>query len=1235
MRFLNLITGGIVRLISLISIAGVLLNVSVAQAQTSVSGLISANTTWRAADGPFVVNADLAIQGNAILTIEAGTVIYMGPNTSVTVLSGSIQAIGSAVTPIKVLSDKVRAGQTPAPGDWNNWLFNNNATPSSLNYVQFDHGKGIKVTSSTLNLNNSQIRNQLGTAISQDLASSLIGTGNSASGNTVNAITVPAGDISATVRWALKGIPYFVQSGVVSVGVSPQIDSISPGSILAGDTVTFTVNGSRLSGASNPTWSITGLSAEMLAGGSATQARIRVFAPITATAGNADLYLLTDAGEVTKSLAITVQRNQPRLDAVTPASVLTLAGVTTLNLTGAFFVPNTRVELDGQALTTTAASATQIQANLPEQTTPGTRQLRLRTPDTLVVGSDLFSNNVAITISQPQVSFDPAQASMVAGLSQAVTLRLPFAAPAGGLAFNLSSTAPAIAGVPSSVSVSAGNTTVSFSIQGVGIGQAQIAVSRTGWVTANLAASVITPPVTLAYTPVTSYLVGVQVGTATAAGNTTATFEPLTSNAVGVLVGSVATTMAPKIGVVGTQVSLQISGQGLNAISNISFVPPEGIVVGIPSVNAAGQLLNLALTIDATAPKSLRRVVLRTADGVVRFIDATQSQFLVAAPAPELESVSPQVIVAGQAATKLSIRGRNLRDITGLRFEPAQGLSTVGSATVNAEGTLLEISALADAAAVSGLRTVIVVAAGGESTAVQSPANTIQVARQIGNAFKDVSSSLVGVVVGSANTQTSSTLDIGPVLSPQVGVMVGSVATTSTQTFDPVNSPLVGVVVGAGAFDLSPKAGVVGTTVTLTIQGSGLNAVTAVRMVPPDGVSVGVPTANGSGTQVSVQMVIAASATKSQRKIVLGTADLNMPTIPFVLESRSQFLVAGPAALLESISPQVLVAGQPQVKLTVRGQNLRDIAGVRFEPAQGITVLGAPSNTADGNAMELTVKVESGALSGARTLIVTTPGGNSSAVPVAGNTIQVAQQIAGPFNDLSSALVGVQVGTATTAYIDPRNGYSQPVGVVVGSMVTGLASAGAIKGTNGNLQLSGVGLDVVSGVQLYPSNLAQASGVTLGAPVISAGGTLASVPYTISATAPSQSYRIVLTSVSGTSTASIPVLSDSATIWRVQTLPVISSFEPLVLQQGRAYDLVVRGSDLAEAQGLVIEPSTGITFENKPLIYTTDALGPKVSFKIIVSPTAATGARIVRLQTPAGLTDGQSATGNTLNVVAP
>ena len=90
----------------------------VTQAATSVSGVISADTTWSLANSPYQVTADVSVTNGATLTIQAGVTVSFDTGNSLTLASGAISARGTAGQPIIFTSTLETAGGISAPGDW-------------------------------------------------------------------------------------------------------------------------------------------------------------------------------------------------------------------------------------------------------------------------------------------------------------------------------------------------------------------------------------------------------------------------------------------------------------------------------------------------------------------------------------------------------------------------------------------------------------------------------------------------------------------------------------------------------------------------------------------------------------------------------------------------------------------------------------------------------------------------------------------------------------------------------------------------------------------------------------------------------------------------------------------------------------------------------------------------------------------------------------------------------------
>ena len=1304
-----------------------------ASADSDVSGSITSDLRWTLAGSPYIVSGQLLIDGGATLTIDAGVTIYMAAAASVVVRNGRILAIGTPTQVSAVRSHKARSGSA-APGDWGLWAFDPGSSGSRLDWVLFEHGQGLRVNGSAPTFNFLDIRNHQGAAITVDLAASPTGVGNQATGNTTNGVLVPAGDITGSVRWGLRGIPYVVASGTLSVGASPRLSSVLPGTIQRGETVTVTATGQRLAGLASASATSSGLTIQVLPGATDTQATLAVTAAGDATLGSLALRLLVDAGELVHPDALLVIPPEPKLTSLSPTEVFANRGDQPLQLVGQNFQQTSVVELDGTPLATTVPSATGAAAVLPNQTTIGNREIRVRTPNALVAGGFQLSNALPLKVVQPAASLSPATVSMFQGNTKVMTLTLPFAAPAGGLEFSLSSSAPLIAGVQATVTVLAGTTSAQFDIRGAGIGAAVVTASRTGWTNVQVPVTVVDPPRRVDFTPIVSPLVGVQIGPVASVAGSTPTYL---ARPVGILVGTSASSMSPKAAVVGTVVTLTVKGTGLSAVSSVRAVPSEGLTFATPQGSADGRELTVQVTVAADAPKTARRIAFSITGGELVFVNPAESQLLVTSPPPVIESITPQVVIAGAAATTLSLRGINFRDVIGARFEPASGLAVLGSPTANADGTRLDVTVLADAGAASGPRTAIVQTAAGESSSVGTAANTVQVARSVGTRFESIASPLVGVQVGNVavapvvssamaapvgvtvgggvlsmlpkagtrgqslsltlrgnGLQAVTAVSLAPLTgitlgspvvsadgrelvvrldidfnapdtvrevtlvtaagrmpfavpgdnlfkvdlivgtrfesmaSPIVGVQIGPLPSTTISS-GPYQALPVGLLVGAAARSLLPDAGVVDTSVTLTVQGEGLSAVTGVAASPSDGLSFGSHSVSADGRQLTVPLAIASNAPKTSRRIQLRTAT---GEIQFINPAESLFLVTAPVPRVESITPQVVVAGQAATKLTVRGVNFRDIADVRFEPATGLAAVGTPTLNADGTLLEVNVQAAANASSGPRTLILVAAAGESSAVATAANTVQVARSAGTRFASVLSPLVGVQVGPQVSGNTVPNFASAVPAGLIVGPVLTGKLPMGSVKGVSGEWQFTGANLQNLDGVRLIGPDGAVASaatsGVTIGRPVVAADGRSARVPYTVAPSASSRTYRV--DGMAGTQPLAHLYLAQAS--WEVLDEASISSVGPVTLTPGLSVSFVVRGQNLARVTEVVFEPATGIQVSSA-LTWATDNYGERLTVQLLIAPDAPTTTRVVRLRTAAGLTTDTPTFGNVVSVM--
>lgn len=489
-------------------------------------------------------------------------------------------------------------------------------------------------------------------------------------------------------------------------------------------------------------------------------------------------------------------------------------------------------------------------------------------------------------------------------------------------------------------------------------------------------------------TPIASALVGVRVGEAPATAGPTAT-GPVLARA-GVLVGAGATGLSPRAGVVGTELLLEVGGHGLQAVQSASLWPAEGLTLGAPSSNAEGTRLSLPLQVAADAPRGPRRLVLATASGAVPFTLPGADRFEVVAPVPELLSITPQVWPAGQSVA-VSVRGRHLLGVSGVELSPPAGIS-VSNLNASADGSSLSFTAQVAADAPNGVRGLIVSTTAGRSSEALRPGNTVQVVQTAGASLTPIASSLVGVQVGAPPAPVNPSL---PYLlnAARVGVTVNTVPAPQSRSETP-HARAVGVLVGPGALSLSPASpdGLLkGSSGSVVLRGHGLGAVTRVLSTQA-GVSAGAPVANAEGTQLVVPLSVAADAPSGAVGLSLLAGE-GGPPLPVVGSAALSLHVGALPSAQHSVSPIVLEQGK-RLTLTVRGEGLRDVFAMEFEPAAGIAVGPGGArlqweSDGFGEKLSVPIAIEADAPLGPRVLRLRVPGALSSGEPVPANTLEV------------------------------------------------------------------------------------------------------------------------------------------------------------------------------------------------------------------------------------------------------
>ena len=1119
-----------------------------ALAATLVSGAVTTNTSWTLAQSPYQVTADVVIQNGAMLTIDPGVTVGFDSGTNLTIGVGALNVRGTAGQPILFTSSLEVAGSNPTAGDWGQIRFLDltNDAASIIEHAGIRYGHGITIQSASPTFNYLQIDSNLGAAISIDLNSSPKGIGNQASGNTLNGISVPPGDVLGTVTWGIKGIPYVVETGVVSVGTTPAISTLNLSEIQQGESLNALISGTRLSGAQSVGISTAGTTAIVQSGATDTIVPIQISASPSATLGSADIDLQVAAGRPSLPGALQIIQPQPSVTNLDPGSVYANQAGIVLNITGKNFVPESVIRLDGADMTTIYGSATSLSTTLP-LLAAGNKSVTVAQPDPLSTGNFLVSKPSILSVTVPPLAMSPASLSQIQGIAINLTVTLPFAAPTGGVVVNLLSSAPSIATVPASITIAEGATSAIFPVTTVGVGVATITASSASFNQALAQVQSLTPP-TLTVTSAkleevsgNKFLLAVNSSGSAGAGglvvnlsssdpavatvpatvtipaglktvnvqvNAVATgTATITVQANGYINGSAALTVRPAIqnmtvsplpvaippDNVPRKITLELAA--LDAIdhtftasvTNATVASIGATSVSIPAGQLTAQLLVTGIKDGSTSIKlvssTLGTVVVPvyvTAEysginmsyaplvGVFKEsatpVTPPTNNALVSSSSVGvafgkfITGMSPDILTIGTGPTAVTINGEGLQSATSIGISPADGL-TVGSFSINPDGKSMTVPVTVAANAPTTLRQVVVSSAAGQYKPTKPNADRLLISlpvpeiTSIDPLFAVPGTSSMTLVVRGKNLQNAQSVSF---------------------------MPADGIVVGG-----APAVNADGTQLTVTI---GINSLAArgarvVQVATPAGASSSAASAYNTLTLVSqVQNAITPIASPLVGLVKEGIAP---PPVNQTYGLTTPTIGITKGATVKDVSPSSGAIGET-VTLTFTGSELQNVTEVKFNPNTGLTI-GTPVVAADGKSFTVDVVVDATAPLGARSLKV-----------LAGTT-------ALPFSMANASMFKVILPLANITSVEP---------IVLPIPATAL-----------KLTLNGTNLQSASEIRITPN-----TGVTIAnPPVVNSSGTLATVSMTIDAAATAGNRVITVVTPAGESSA-VASVANSVTL---------------------------------------------------------------------------------------------------------
>jgi hypothetical protein len=690
------------------------------------------------------------------------------------------------------------------------------------------------------------------------------------------------------------------------------------------------------------------------------------------------------------------------------------------------------------------------------------------------------------------------------------------------------------------------------------------------------------------------------------------TVGPVLSSRLAVNLGNHLSTITPYAYLLGSTTEMVISGQGLTDVTAVEIIPADGITIGAANIAGDGTSITLAVTLSADAKQGVHQVILSTATGHITPETVRSDRIYITQGLPEIESISPIIMVKGQIGT-LKVRGRNLKQAQTVTVLPSDGITVGSTITVNSNGTELSLALAVDETATLGARTVIVSTPAGSSTTTALASNTLTINSDVGENYSGI-------------------------LSPEIGVVKGQDVSTTTYTHA-FHSSIVGLSKGATLTGISPKIEAVNSTFEMALQGYGLQDVDAIRVEPSEGVTVSDLTVNADGKTVTVTLSIDSAAPQTERKII---ASANGVDITASSPTADRFLITALQPEIYSITPNYLLAGG-SVTVTVQGQYLNNAQAVSVSPVSGIST-STPTVNVEGTELTVTITAAADAAAGGRLFKVLTPGGETSNTVVPTNTLTVISDVAqirpvyttslgvqkqttAAINDISylqtSPLLGINKQYTPSVNTQTIPMTSAQVGVVLGVVANNVSPKTLPIDTASAITITGTGLNSVQSISFIPED-----GISqTGSLSVSSDKTTLVLPVAVTADATQDTRQIVLHTESGT----VPFITATADRVKIvdNILPQLTSLTPIQQIPGSSITLTINGENLQNTVAVAITPAQGISLSTPTL----SSDNTQLTVQMIIAADAAIGERVVTVQTLSGNSTTTASAANTFSVV--